>query len=183
MNKVTNTLKQKVWAPVVNTVSGILLKVSKPFKKGDFIEIDGQLGAVSKKGLQKTTITSLAGEAVTIANHKFYSKDLHNLSTKNIIRLEFNLCISYVDNMPQVKETILNFFSLSQKILNTPTPKLQVKKLKDEYVEICLQPWCLLDHYLELEHELETRLKQHLINQGFHLELEPIEFEGVRITA
>lgn len=183
MNQVAMTIKQKAFNPLVNSFSGMLLKVLRPFKKGDFIEIDGQLGSVAERGLLKTTITHLDGSLTIIDNSKFYSSSLHNLSTKNIIRLDLAVSICYNEDMSRVKESTLSFLNQNTRILKSPAPKLHVTRLKEKYVEISIEPWCLLDSFMELDQELEDHLKLHLTSLGFQIELEELDYENIGVTA
>lgn len=183
MNEVLQAVKHNTLKPFLNASSGILLKVLRPFKEGDFIEIDGQLGSVVKKGLSQTTITNLDGLQMVIDNVRFYSRSLHNLSTKNIIRLDLCISICYDEDMSRAKESILSFLSLNKKILNTPAPKLQVSKLKDRFVEISIEPWCLLDDFMEIDQELEDQLTLHLTRLGFEIEVNELEYNTIGVTA
>lgn len=183
MNQVATTIKQKALNPLVNSVSGVLLKVLSPFKKGDFIEIDGELGSVAKQGLLKTTIMHLDGSSKVIDNSKFYSSSLHNLSTKNIVRLDLSVSLCYNEDMSQAKESILSFLLQNTRVLKTPAPKLQVTKLKEKYVELNIEPWCLLDNFMELDQELEDHLKLHLTSLGFQIELKELNYEHIGVTA
>lgn len=183
MNKVLTAIRKNALNPLVNSASGVLLKVLNPFKEGDFIEIDGQLGSVANKGLRKTTITNLDGSQMVIDNSRFYSRSLHNLSTKNIIRLDLSVSICYNEDMSRAKENILVFLNENIKILKTPAPKLQVVKLKDKYVEIGIEPWCLLDDFMELDQQLEDHLILYLTRLGFQVELDELEYESMAVTA
>ena len=60
---------------------------------------------------------------------------------------------------------------------------MKVVKLKEKYVEISIQPWCLLDNYMELDHQLEDRLKMHLIGLGYEVKTEVNHFENLGETA
>lgn len=183
MNRIAAAIRQKAVLPLINIGSGILLKIVKPFKKGDFIEINGQLGSVSKKGLKQTLITNLDGSISTIENGKFYSGNLHNLTTKNIIRLSLSVNLCYTSDMARAKESITHFLNQTPKILQNPAPKLQVVRLKEKCVEINVQPWCLLDDFMELDQELQLELTQHLTAQGFPLKLEELDFENLGVSA
>ena len=183
MKKVATAIKQNALTPLVNYISGVLLKVLSPFKKGDFIEIDGQLGSVSKTGLLMTTITNLDGTYTVIENARFYSRSLNNLSTKNIIRLDLSVSLSYHEDMNKAKEAILSFLKQNQKVLKTPAPKLHVARLKEEFVEISIEPWCLLDNFMELDQQLGDHLKLHLTSLGFQIELDELGYENIGVTA
>ena len=183
MKMIANAVESNAISPLYNFLSGIFIKISNPFKKGDFIEIDGQLGSVKKRGINKTIIANLDGSFTMVENGRFYKGDLHNLSTKNIIRLAFTIDLCYTTNMTRAKEAITKFLLQDDRVLTKPLPKLQVVKLKEKYVEISVQPWCLLDNYMELDHQLEDRLKMHLIGLGYEVKTELNHFENLGETA
>ncbi len=183
MKKIASSIESSAIAPLYNLLSGIFIKISNPFKKGDFIEIDGQLGSVKKRGIQKTIIANLDGSFTMVDNGRFYQGDLHNLSTKNIIRLAFTIELCYNTDMSRAKEAINQFLANDERILRKPLPKLQVVKLKEKYVEISIQPWCLLDQYMELDHELEDQLKSHLLGLGYEVKTDESLYENLGFTA
>lgn len=180
---IASSIESSAIAPLYNFLSGIFIKLSNPFRKGDFIEIDGQLGSVKKRGIQKTIIANLDGTFTMVDNGRFYQGDLHNLSTKNIIRLAFTIELCYNTDMTKAKDAINQFLSGDKRILRKPLPKLQVVKLKEKHVEICVQPWCLLDHYMELDHELEKQLKLYLLSLGYEVKTDESRYENLGVSA
>ena len=170
MSSLGNNIRKSVLDPISDVGSGIMLKVFRPFRKGDFIEIDGQLGSVERCGFRKTIVKKIDGGELKLENSTFYTKNLHNLSSKNIIRLDLTLDIGYQSNMPKVKDEIMQYLSQNKRLLNSPIPKIQVSKIKNEFVEIVVKPWCLLDDYLELDATLESLLKQYLASRQVIIE-------------
>lgn len=167
-----------------NFLSGVLLKVSNPFKKGDFIEIDGHLGAVKRCGLQKTLISNLDGSTAEIDNSKFYSGNLHNLSTENILRVTCTLNFEYTANMTSVKEDIHRFLQNNPQVLKNPAPRLHVSKLKEKSVEISIQSWCLLDHFVELDNSMEMQMRTWLTQKGFApIKKDFSSYKNLKVTA
>ncbi len=183
MSSSGNRMQKNLFRPLSNLGSGLMLKVFKPFNKGDFIEIDGQLGSVIKRGAQKTTLKSVNGAEFTIENIEFYKKHLHNLSSKNIISLELIVEISYKSNMSKVKEEILTFLIQNNRILSTPTPKIQVSKIKNKSIELTVKPWCLLDDFLELDCTLENLLTQYLFSKNIGAEQDEVLYSDSKMLA
>lgn len=170
--KPLKTLNARIFRFAANLGSGILLNLFNPYKTGDFVEVEGQLGSVKARGFKQTVIKKIDGSEAVVNNSSFYTKDAHNLTSKNIIRLDLTLNVGYANDMSRVKEEITDFLSKNSKILSSPTPKIQVSKIKDDFVEIAVKPWCLLDHYLELDSELEQLLNQYLSSKNLLTEVE-----------
>ena len=88
MNSPLDGLNTKTYRILLNSFSGLVLCMAKPFKKGDFIQIDGKLGSVENIVLRKTLLKSPEGDLSFVENSKFHLKTLHNLSSKKIIRID-----------------------------------------------------------------------------------------------
>lgn len=169
MKTIATKLKAPFIGPIANFGSGLLLSFLKKFKSGDFIEINGEIGAVTTLSLTRSQIKTIDGEIINIDNSAFFLGSMHNLSQQNIIRLDLNLEVSYTENMPLIKTAIMAFLKSQNGLLSSPKIKICVAKLKDEFAELRISPWCALDNFLSLDNQLEMLLQQHLINQGFKI--------------
>ena len=72
--------------------------------------------------------------------------------------------------MTKVKDEIMNFFTQNHQVLNSPKAKIQVSKIKNDFVELSVKPWCLLDNFLELDAKLEAQLVQYLLSKNVVIE-------------
>lgn len=183
MSSISYSIKNTLLKPLSNIGSGILLRVFKPFSTGDFIEIDGEVGSIERSGFQKTTIKKVDGSEIKVNNFIFYQRDLHNLSTKNIISLELSIGVGYQSNMAKVKDEITSFFAQHDRLLNSPKAKIQVSKIKNDFVELSVKPWCLLDNFLELDSNLESQLTQHLMSKNVIIDHEQHVYGHAKMLA
>ena len=174
MNSPLKSLQTRIYRPIINSLSGLAISVFNPFKKGDFIEIDGNLGSVENRGIRKTAIKTPDGSITTVENSKFYFKQLHNLSSENIIRLDLNLTVHLDTDMTKFKAQVFEFFNSHNQILSSPIPQIQVKKIQNQHVDIIVKPWCLIDDFLELDTKLEKSLINHLELQDNSIQLNKI---------
>ncbi len=183
MSSISYNIQKTLIRPLGNIGSGILLRVFKPFNTGDFVEIDGQVGSIEKSGFQQTSIKRIDGSEIKVNNSIFYQRDLHNLTSKNIISLELSVSIGYQSNMTKVKEDIMTFFAQDERLLNSPKAKIQVAKIKNDFVELSIKPWCLLDNFLALDADLESQLTQYLEAQHVVIEHEHSVFSEAKMLA
>jgi len=63
---------------IQNLVSGILVQLDKPFKKGDTIEVQGFVGRVMRMRVRTTVLKTEKGELVHIPNSIFATKPVVN---------------------------------------------------------------------------------------------------------
>ncbi len=157
---------RKALQPMLEVFSGLLIRATSPFRKGDFIEIDGRLGSVEHKGIRFTILRSIDGEPVHVPNTLFFTKHLHNLSHQNIVNVDLETKVCYSENMAKIKKLINDYLSNNKLVLRNPSPKVVVKKMKNSHVELGVKVWCSLEKYLEVDAETELLLNQFLISQG-----------------
>lgn len=173
---------KKAVYPAFNLLSGLSIRLFKPFEKGDFIEINGYLGSVEHKGFKKTTLKNIEGEHVQIANTLFYTRHLHNLTHENIVNVDLTVAVEYSEEMSKVKQLIFEFLSKNNSVLKSPAPKIFVKKMKNAHVELGVKIWCSIEKYLEVEAESEVLLKEYLKAKGISLEHENNELNKLMMA-
>lgn len=171
MGQLIRKTKQTLY-PAFNMISGLLIRVFNPIKKGDFIEINGQVGSVEHTGYKKTILKNMDGEPVEIANTLIYTGELHNLSHKNIVNLDVNVSIEISNNMSLVKQFIRDYLDRNNSLLKTPAPRVFAKRIKDKHVVLGIKAWCTIEKYLEADAETEFSLKEYLASKGISLESE-----------
>ena len=90
-----------------NFASGILILFLKPYKVGDWIQVDDKFGNVSEIGIFSTQMTTPGNKTLIVPNSKITDDVVTNFSTKGVVRLELNVHIPYNQDFPKVKEIIL----------------------------------------------------------------------------
>lgn len=105
-----------------NTFSGILLFLEKPYKKGDWVQIDGHFGKILHVGLITTLMVNRTGQEVYIANQLLYSGVFINYSTyqKRGVRMQTDIVqffeLDSVKKCLEKKITTVKNFSSDQQI-------------------------------------------------------------------
>ena len=110
-----------------NAFSGLLLFIEKPFKKGDWVQVDGHYGKAVNLGLLTTAIANGAGQQVYISNQLIYSGVFINYSIfkKRSIRIQADV-IQYPD-LPGLKKMVLAEILKIKEILPTSEVHFYVK--------------------------------------------------------
>ena len=79
---------------VANLMAGILLRITKPFKTGDFIRVNDFFGRVSERGLFDTEIQSETRELIAIPNTYLVSNPVSTTRSSGAI-VSANLSLGY----------------------------------------------------------------------------------------
>src|SRR4029079_2651088 len=78
---------------LANFIAGVVIFWDKPFRVGDWIEIDGVFGQVQRVTFRSTRILDLDGDAVILPNTFMLSNKLENHSTHPLTRVSVSIGI------------------------------------------------------------------------------------------
>ena len=124
-----------------NFLSGILLAVNRPFKKGDIIEIDKFKGPVKDLDLRVTHIRTADGRDIFIPNSMIVKSVLINYTKDGLIRQEFKVGLDTYDNLAKAREVVLAYFSKQKDVLPKPLPNMMVEEIGDSSVVVKIIFW------------------------------------------
>ena len=62
-----------------NIISGVFLNIERPFKPGDWITFDGQLGKIKSISWRSTRLTSIENQEIFVPNDKLAQSTVMNL--------------------------------------------------------------------------------------------------------
>jgi len=92
---------------VNNFISGILLLIERPVRTGDFVNIDGHWGTVTRIGIRSLTVENPDMEDVLVPNSAVISATFINRTHNNtLLRQSFYVGISFSDS-PQIAKSII----------------------------------------------------------------------------
>ena len=84
---------------LANLASGVVLLFTKPFKAGDFIEVEGDSGVIREIEMMHTYLDTPGNMRVAIPNTKMMTATITNYSTYETRRQDLTFTISYEDNL------------------------------------------------------------------------------------
>lgn len=142
-----------------NFAGGILIIISKPFSKGDFIEDMEIAGKVEKIDLLYTTLMTFDNKVITIPNGKLANTTIVNYSREQKRRVDCKFGVGYEDDIALVKEILENVAASNPKIFNEPKVTIGIAALGDNAVEFDLKVWCATEDYWDVYYFLQEQVK------------------------
>jgi small-conductance mechanosensitive channel len=129
-----------------NMVSGIMLLISKPIRKGDVIALDSLVGDsygwITQMGLNYVQVATRNGSLELIPNEVFVTQKIENLSySDNLLRLNIPFGISYGSDLKKAIAFALSAAMSIERILKIPEPKCLVREFGDSTVNLQLRVW------------------------------------------
>lgn len=152
-----------------NFAGGVLIMIFKPFKIGDLIEAQGQIGVVKEIEIFTTKLTGLSNKEIIIPNGALSNGNIINYSTEGTRRVDLVFGVSYDSNIKQTKEVIMNVLTSHPLILEEPAPAVTVLELADSSVNFATRPWCKTDDYWKVYFDVTEQVKEALDAAGIEI--------------
>lgn len=135
-----------------NLVAGLTIIFTKPFRLGEYVEMQGEQGQVVQIELFSTTLSHPDRSLVIIPNRKIVGEILHNYGT--IRQLALNVNVAYSTNFPETLALVRNLLNRNVRVLKDPAPLVGVATLADSSITLSIKPWVALSDYAPAQAEL-----------------------------
>ncbi len=152
-----------------NVAAGILILFKHPFKRGDFVTINGYDGIVDSIEISSTTLKTLDNRRVIIPNAQVMNNAIVNSSSENIRTIDRTIAISYGSDLSAAKEAILSVVSSNKNVLDAPKPFAGTASLGESAVYLDLMCWVETPRYLDTKYALTEEIKTAFNDRGIEI--------------
>ncbi|GAB3526708.1 mechanosensitive ion channel family protein [Pontibacter brevis] len=142
-----------------NFAGGVLILTIKPFRVGDFIEAQGQMGTVHLINIFNTVIKTGNNQVIYMPNGPLASSVVVNYSVEPTRRMELNLVISPENNLAAVKQLLQSLIDSDPRILSEPAPVIAVTAFTEYSLTISMRLWAKKEEFWPLNWEMNERVK------------------------
>ncbi len=152
-----------------NFAGGALIMIFKPFKVGDLIEAQGELGVVKEIQIFTTLINTPTNKLVIIPNGALSNGNITNYSTEGKLRVDLTIGVSYDADIKQTKDVLMTVLTSNTKVLSDPAPTVNVSELADSSVNFAVRPWSSVENYWDVYFGITEECKLALDNAGIEI--------------
>lgn len=124
-----------------NFAGGVMVLVFKPYKVGDFVEVQGYMGTVHEIHIINTILLTPDNVTIIIPNGKIFNDSLTNFSVQKNRRVDWTFGIGYGDKVEDAREIIRNLLEADERVMSEPEPQIVVSELADNSVNITVRAW------------------------------------------
>lgn len=143
-----------------NLASGIMLLVTKPFKIGDYVEIDDVGGTVQMISLIHTRITTIDNKMIYVPNSKIIAAKIVNYTHQEQRRVDLEISASYDAPIASVRQALLEAVSAVGLFTDTPAPPFAaVLSYDDSSIRYVVRAWVKTDAYWDARFALLEQIK------------------------
>lgn len=150
-------------------VSGITILFSKPFAKGDVIEVNGYIGKVLEIQLLYTILLTLDNKRVVVPNNELASSTIINYSFMDTRRIELSIDVHYDTDIEKAKRVIRNVVESHPLTLKEPEPFVRVEAYRDSSIGIALRVWVDNDHFASVKADILEDIMKAFIREGIEM--------------
>jgi small conductance mechanosensitive channel len=142
-----------------NFAGGVIILVFRPYKVGDYIEAStGASGTVTDIQIFHTVLTTPDNKIIFAPNGAMSSAVVTNYSRKETRRLDFTFGVEYGTDFNQAKAIILEIISKDSRILQDPTPFVELGALADSSVNITVRVWVNASDYWAVNFDMKKNV-------------------------
>ena len=152
-----------------NFAGGVLIMIFKPFKIGDLIEAQGEIGVVKEIEIFTTKLTGLSNREIIIPNGSLSNGNIINYTTEGTRRVDLVFGVGYDSDIKKAKEVLMSVLTSHPKVLKTPEPTVNVMELADSSINFAVRPWCKAEHYWDVYFGITEDTKEALDAAGIEI--------------
>ncbi|AUQ73247.1 mechanosensitive ion channel family protein [Phaeobacter piscinae] len=152
-----------------NVAAGIMLILFRPFKLGDFIEVNDEMGTVKEITLNNTVIASLSNLKVIIPNSEVWGNTITNYSEFDTRRAEWSFGVGYGANLATAEQVICDTIMSDSRSHAEPEPFIQVNNLNSSSVDFLVRVWVDAAEYFQYQADMKRKVKEALDDAGIDI--------------
>ncbi len=159
-----------------NFAGGVLILLFRPFKVGDLIQAQGEVGVVHDLQIFITKITTPDNKEVIIPNGALSNGNITNFTQLGQLRIDLTIGVSYDADIKQTKDALMRAMTSQEKVLKDPAPSVNMGELADSSVNYEVRPFAKPEHYWDVYFQTIENCKIELDKAGIEIPY-PISIE------
>ena len=154
---------------LANFAGGVLILLFKPFKVGDVIEAQGQLGVVKQIQIFHTILTTVDNRIVILPNGALSNGSLININQEPTRRIDFSFGIGYGDDIDKTRSVLEGLVAAETRILKDPAHLIVVEALADSSVNFKVRVWVNTPDYWGVHFAMIEAVKKAFDKEGISI--------------
>jgi len=159
-----------------NFAGGVLIMLFRPFKVGDLIEAQGELGVVNEIQIFTTKLASPGNKEIIIPNGALSNGTIKNYTQLGKLRVDLTIGVSYDADIKETKDVLMRAMTSQEKVLKDPAPSVNMGELADSSVNYEVRPWATPEDYWDVYFQTVENCKIELDKAGIEIPY-PIQVE------
>ena len=126
---------------LANFAGGVLVLLFRPFKVGQVINAQGELGTVHEIGILNTVLKTFDNKTVIIPNGILANGTITNMSVEDTRRVDWVFGVGYDDDIKQVRDILQGLLNAEARIKDDPGTTVALNEFGDSSVNFVVRAW------------------------------------------
>ncbi len=137
-----------------NLAAGVWIAVTRPFDKGDLVEVGGYLGTIKDVGILSTVIVRPNNEVVLLPNKSVWGSPIVNYTRNPTRRITLDVGVAYGTDLDKAVKIALEAVKNVDGVLEDPAPQVVITELADSSVNLQVRVWVKKEDYGQVKPEI-----------------------------
>lgn len=154
---------------LTNLSAGVMLLIFRPYRLGDVVRLDGELGTVADIELFTTRIDTLDNRRIILPNSKIYGNKIENLTRNPQRRVDITIGIDYAADFDATRVALETAISQVPSILKTPEPAAVATGFAESSVTWEVRVWCAPTDVVQVRSDIVREVLRSLAEKGIRI--------------
>ncbi len=137
-----------------NLAAGVWIAVTRPFDKGDLVEVGGYLGTIKDVGILSTIIVRPNNEVVLLPNKSVWGSPIVNYTRNPTRRITLDVGVAYGTDLDKAVKIALEAVRNVDGVLEDPAPQVVITELANSSVNLQVRVWVKKEDYGRVKPEI-----------------------------
>lgn len=152
-----------------NFAAGVLIIIFRPFKSGDYVEVNGVGGSVEAISIFTTTLKTPDNKIVIVPNSHVTDGNIVNYSAEATRRVDMVFGCGYDDDILKAKKLLEKIVKADERVLKDPEPQIAVSELGDSSINFVVRPWVKTPDFWAAKFDITEKVKLEFDKAGISI--------------
>ncbi len=140
--------------------SGVLILLFKPYRTGDLVDIQGNVGVVDEIQIFNTVLLTPDNKKIILPNGTVTNGPITNISGQGEIKVVMSFGIGYGDDIDKARRVIQQVADECPHVIHEKSVDIFVEALADSSVNFAVRPWAKSEHYWDVFFYMHENIKK-----------------------
>lgn len=160
---------------ISNIANGIVIVVTKMFKKGDYITIGDKEGNIVEINFLFTTLFTPDNKKITIPNSTIVNSAVVNAGANPKRRVNFTFPVAYESDVEKVKSIVIDVMKSNGKVYLDPAPFCKLKEFGASSIDFFANCWCDSPDYWDVYYYVMENVFNEFKRNGISIPFQQVE--------
>ena len=133
-----------------NFAAGIMLLAFRPFKVGDFVEVNGETGTCEHIDLFTCEFRTLDNKKLIIPNGAVFGSTITNYTGYDTRRVDIDVGADYSASLDETRAVLEKAAASIPGMIQDPAPQVMLKALGGSSIDWQVRVWCKTEDYWDV---------------------------------